>query len=135
MENNVRADEREIDPRIDLAVQRTELAWDRTLLAWIRTALSLMASGVAFDKGTQLMHQARLIAGTAWVRSGHFVGLSLTGVSTLLLVAVTWNHMQGLRAIARMNGRTPPRVTAAELAAVLVILLGGAVMAVLVRGN
>jgi uncharacterized membrane protein YidH (DUF202 family) len=96
MEKDVHAGEQEIDPRIDLAVQRTELAWDRTLLAWIRTALSLMASGVAFDKGTQLMHQARLATGTAWVRSGHFSGLTLTGVSTLLLAIVTWNHMRAL---------------------------------------
>jgi hypothetical protein len=34
-----------------------------------------------------------------------------------------------------MSGRTPPRVTAAELAAALVIVLGGAVLVILVRSN
>jgi uncharacterized membrane protein YidH (DUF202 family) len=33
--------ERDSDPRVDLAVQRTELAEDRTLLAGIRTTIGL----------------------------------------------------------------------------------------------
>jgi len=33
--------EREADPRIDLAIRRTELAEQRTLLAWLRTSLAL----------------------------------------------------------------------------------------------
>ncbi len=135
MGNDFSADEREIDPRIDLAVRRTELAMDRTLLAWIRTALALMGAGVAFDKGAQFMHQARLAAGTALVRSGHVAGLSLTGASTLLLVLVTWNHMTSIRAFAEMRDHTPHRMTTAVIAAALVILLGGAVLAILFMTN
>jgi uncharacterized membrane protein YidH (DUF202 family) len=58
--------ERSADPHVDLAVQRTQLACDRTLLAWIRTSFALITAGVAFDKGAQWLHEARLAAGTAW---------------------------------------------------------------------
>jgi uncharacterized membrane protein YidH (DUF202 family) len=50
-------EEKDIDPRIDLAAKRTELGWDRTVLAWVRTVLALLGAGVAFDKGTQALHQ------------------------------------------------------------------------------
>src|SRR5277367_5136643 len=105
MGNDFSADEREIDPRIDLAVRRTELAMDRTLLAWIRTALALMGAGIAFDKGAQFMHQARMSAGTALVQSSHVAGLGLTGASIVLLVLVTWNHMTSMR-----ECETTPRI-------------------------
>jgi len=65
------------DPRVDLAVQRTQFASDRTPLSWIHTALGLMAAGVAFDKGARFLHEARLGDGTAWVRTGHLVGLAI----------------------------------------------------------
>jgi len=135
MGNDFSADEREIDPRIDLAVRRTELAMDRTLLAWIRTALALMGAGIAFDKGAQFMHQARMSAGTALVQSSHVAGLGLTGVSTLLLVLVTLNHMTSMRDFARMKDHAPRRVTPVVIAAVLVILLGGAVLTILFLTN
>ena len=80
--------ERDADPRVDLAVKRTELAWDRTLLAWLRTTSALIAAGAAFDKGAQWLHEVRLAAGTAFVRGGHLVGLSLTAAATLLLIFV-----------------------------------------------
>src|SRR5271169_3822691 len=83
-----------VDRRVDLAVLRSELAWDRTLLAWVRTVLTLMGAGVAFDKGAQLLHEARLAAGTAVVQGAHLIGLCLTGVSTLLLPVVCLQYWQ-----------------------------------------
>jgi uncharacterized membrane protein YidH (DUF202 family) len=47
-----------IDPRVDLAVERTEFAAERTQLAWIRTNLALLGSGVALDKGIEAVHKA-----------------------------------------------------------------------------
>lgn len=38
-----------VDPRVDVAVTRTEVVWDRTLPAWPRTAIALMGAAVAFD--------------------------------------------------------------------------------------
>lgn len=112
------------DPRVDLAVQRTQLACDRTLLAWIRTSFALITAGVAFDKGAQWLHEARIAAGTEWVRTGHLVGLTMTGVSVLLLVLVTWDYLLAIRALARVSHSKPPRVTPALVASAVVIVLG-----------
>jgi hypothetical protein len=76
-----------------------------------------------------------MAAGTALVRSSHVAGFGLTGTSTLLLVLVTWNHMTGISDFARMRDHTPHRVTPVVSAAVLVILLGGAVLAILFMTN
>ena len=95
---------REMDPRTDLAVRRTELAEQRTLLAWLRTTIALMGAGVAFDKGAQLYHQIKLASGTAIVRSGHLVGLTLTVTSCLLLIVVLWQYLRAIRIWRRWRG-------------------------------
>ena len=127
--------EAEVDPRVDLAALRTELGWERTLLAWMRTALSLTGAGIAFDKGTRLLHQERVLAGTAIVRNGHLVGLTLTAVSTLLLAAITGQFLLSLRALSQIRGAKPPRFRPAILGSGLVILLGIAVFVVLALDN
>jgi len=124
-----------VDPRVDLAVLRTELAWERTVLAWIRTVIGLMTAGVAFDKGVQLLHQERVLAGTALVRNGHVAGLSLTGISTALLMIVTVQYMRGLHALAGVKSMPSSRMRPAIIASVLVILLGIAVLVVLAMSN
>jgi uncharacterized membrane protein YidH (DUF202 family) len=86
--------EETVDPRVDLAVLRTELAEDRTLLSWARTSLGLMGAGVAFDKGTQWLHEARLAAGSALVHNGHVVGITLTIITTVLLGVVLWQCLR-----------------------------------------
>jgi uncharacterized membrane protein YidH (DUF202 family) len=43
--------ERDADPRIDLAVERTLLAIERTQLAWVRTVMGMITAGIAIDKG------------------------------------------------------------------------------------
>jgi uncharacterized membrane protein YidH (DUF202 family) len=91
-------DEHLADPRIDLAVLRAQLAWDRTLLAWIRTTLTLMGAGVVLDKGAQLLHQAKVLAGVAVVQNGHLLDLTLTGVTTTLFVIVCWQCARHARA-------------------------------------
>jgi len=127
--------EQDADPRVDLAVQRTELAEDRTLLAWVRTSMALMGTGVAFDKGVQYFHQSRLAAGTEFVRSGHFMGLSFTLISTLLLAVVLWQHLRTLSVLAHIKGTKAPRFPATAFASVLVIFLGVAILVVLVISN
>jgi putative membrane protein len=114
----------ETDPRIQLATQRTELASERTLLAWVRTALFLIATGVAFDQGVRLLHQARMALGIAWVQSAHLVGASVTAAITLLLTIVACNHLKRARLLAVLAHRPPPRMTAAFVVAALTVLLG-----------
>jgi putative membrane protein len=130
-----KAGQTQADPRVDLAVTRTELAWERTLLAWIRTTLALLGSGIALDKGAQLLHQARVLAGTAMMRNGHIVGLSLTGLSTLLLLIVTVQYLNGKLALARIKGVSPAAFHPAVISSVLVILLCSAVFVVLACDN
>lgn len=119
--------ERTADPRVDLAVKRTELAWDRTLLSWLRTTIALIVAGTAFDKGAQWLHEARLATGSAFVRNGHLVGLSLTAASIVLLLVVCWQYWRDIRALAVIQGSRQPRVPAALIACGLLAVLGTAV--------
>src|SRR5664279_6465969 len=63
--------ERDMDPRVDLAVERTELALERTQLAWVRTLLSMIGGGFVIDKAMEAVHQVRLESGKAWLNNGH----------------------------------------------------------------
>ncbi|MFZ0314837.1 MAG: DUF202 domain-containing protein [Candidatus Korobacteraceae bacterium] len=119
------------DPRVALAATRTQLAWDRTLLAWIRTTLALMGAGAVLDKGVQLLHQAKVLAGIEVVRSGHLLGLTLTGVSTILFVTVCWQYVRDMRTLARISHAKTPGLRPALLISILVIFLGYAVFTVL----
>ena len=128
----VEAAESELDAALELALTRTQLSFHRTLLAWIRTALTLMAAGIAYDKGFQLLHEARLEEGRAWVRSAHFVGITLTAASTLLLIVVTVNYFMNIRALAASRRRGIAQTLPTVLAALLVVVLGCSVLTVLV---
>jgi uncharacterized membrane protein YidH (DUF202 family) len=77
-------DEKNADPRIDVAIERTLLAVERTQLAWTRTVLALLTSGIAIDKGFAALHEARILEGVAWEKNGHFAGLLLTAGGTFL---------------------------------------------------
>jgi len=133
MSDSIRLEEkRDIDLTLDLALQRTALAWDRTLLAWVRTTLALMGAGFVLAKGAQVLHQAKLLARVEDVRSGHLVGLTLTGVSTLLLLIVCGQYVGTARTLARIKESGRPRFPAALLASLLTVLLGCAVFVVLI---
>ena len=124
---------KQVDPRVDLAVMRTELAWDRTLLSWLRTTIALIVAGTAFDKGAQWLHEARIAAGTAFVRNGHLVGLSLTATSIVLLTFVCWQYWRDGRQLAAIRGSGPVRVPAALIACALLIFLGAGVFFLLLN--
>ena len=117
----------ELDAAVELAFMRTELASDRTLLAWVRTALTLMAAGIAYDKGFRLLHDERLAAGTAWCEA------------PTLPASWLWRQAQccwhcdhaHVRIVARwplLDVMASVRAVPALLAAVLVLLLGCAVV-------
>jgi putative membrane protein len=127
-QNAIEAAETELDTAVELSFTRTELASDRTLLAWIRTALTLMAAGIAYDKGFRLLHDERLAAGTALVRSANFAGVLVSGASTVLLAMATVRHMMIVRSLAGGRHRGIGGAIPTLLAAVLVILLGCAVI-------
>ena len=118
--------EQAADPRVDLAVKRTELAWDRTLLAWLRTTIALIVAGTAFDKGAQWLHEARLAAGTAFVRNGHLIGLSITAASVVLLAFVCWQYWKDAGELALIKGSPRAGIPPALIACALLIVLGAA---------
>ena len=128
----VEAAEIEVDEAVWLAITRTELALHRTLMAWIRTALALMAAGIAYDKGFRFLHEARIEAGTAWVQSAHVAGITVVGVSTLLLVLVTISYFMSIRSLAASRRSGIAQALPTVLAALLVIVLGCCILTVLV---
>jgi putative membrane protein len=120
-----------VDPRADLARQRTsmasyrtELALDRTTLAWVRTALTMASFGfgmVAFFRSMQKrspsaeairLHRGAIRMGTAVLVLG-IVGAVLAGLS----------HWFTLRRLRRGESpvltRWPLSVTVAMLTAVI----------------
>lgn len=116
--------EQGLDPRVDLAVERTEFAAERTQLAWIRTNLALLGSGVALDKGIEAVHKARIESGDALVQNAHMIGLYLSTAATVLMIFTTWNYMHRSRKLAQMKGAKPVLILPGELASILIIILG-----------
>jgi len=123
IENQIDLD-KESDPRVDLAIERTELALERTQLAWMRTVLGFIGSGIALDKGVEAMHKTRLETGNALFNSAHVIGISLSVVGTLLMLIVTFFYLHRSRALSRMKGTKPVRLTPGTLGSMLIILLG-----------
>jgi putative membrane protein len=116
--------EQAADPRVDLAVQRTELALERTQLAWVRTAFTMITAGLALDKVTAALHEARVLAGTNWVAGSHVVGVTLTAAATLFLLIASVAYYRQARALARLKGSETPWLPSALLISLLVIVLG-----------
>jgi uncharacterized membrane protein YidH (DUF202 family) len=117
-------EENNSDPRVDLAVERTEYALERTQLAWIRTVITLLASGVALDKGIQAVHQARIGSGDALVKNAHMIGIYLSTIGTVLMLITTWKYMLRSRSLAKIKGARPALIPPAALASLLIIFLG-----------
>ena len=91
--------ENDVDPRVDLAVERTMLAMERTQLAWVRTVITLITAGIAIDK----VHLARIIAGIAWQKDAHFAGLLLTSTGTALMAFVTFLFILRMKELKSMR--------------------------------
>jgi putative membrane protein len=105
-EQHIRMDaERDADPRIDLAVERTMLALERTQLAWVRTIIGLIAAGIAIDRGFEALHAARLVTGNAWAKNGHLAGLVMAVSGTLLILISSVYYIRRMNELGRMLGR------------------------------
>lgn len=113
------------DPRVDLAVERTMLAMERTLLAWVRTVMGLITGGVAIDKGTAAIHDARLAAGVALMKNGHVAGLFLTIVGTVLMFVVTILYIRRIRELKQMVGIKGKFPEPGVILSIFICLLGG----------
>jgi putative membrane protein len=117
--------ERDVDPRVDLAVERTILAMERTQLAWVRTVMGLITAGIAIDKGLSAMHQARLLAGVAWEENGHFAGLLLTIGGTAMMAFATILYILRLRELTVMRGLRNKLPQPGVLISIFLCIVGG----------
>jgi putative membrane protein len=116
--------EHDVDPRVDLAVERTELALERTQLAWVRTLLSMIGGGFVIDKAMEALHRARVESGEALVQHGHLAGMMITGLGTLLMVLVTIIYSRRAVKLARMKGTRKSFLAPGFLISVLTIIIG-----------
>lgn len=116
--------EADADPRVDLAVERTELAMERTQLAWARTVLTFITGGIAIDKGTEALHDARLFAGDALVKSGHVTGMFLSVTSTTLMVLTTIIYARRKAELNQMRGLKTKMPSPTTLLSIVVCILG-----------
>jgi putative membrane protein len=116
--------ENDVDPRVDLAVERTELALERTQLAWVRTLLSIIGGGFVVDKAMEAIHKARLESGQAWVTHGHLAGLIFIGSGTVLMILVTVNYALRASKLAHMKSGKRSFFAPGFLLSVFTILVG-----------
>jgi putative membrane protein len=120
-----------VDPRIDLARNRTrlaefrtQLALDRTTLAWIRTTLSMASFGVGMVAFFRSLEQTSPSVETSRLHHGAIqfgVWLIILGiVATLLAGASHWFSLRRLRlGTPPVLTRWPLSLTVAVLTAVL----------------
>ena len=112
--------EKDVDPRVDLAVERTMLAMERTQLAWVRTVLTMITAGIAIDK----LHMARIIAGIAWQKDAHMAGLLLTSAGTALITLSTVHYIKRVRELTLMRGQKNNLLQPGTLISLFVIVIG-----------
>jgi len=112
--------ENDVDPRVDLAVERTMLALERTQLAWVRTVLTLITAGIAIDK----LHLARIVAGIAWQKDAHMAGVLLTSAGTALIILTTINYIKRKRELSLMRGRKNTLLEGGTLISIFITIIG-----------
>jgi uncharacterized membrane protein YidH (DUF202 family) len=131
-DDNHLMDSQTSDPRVDLALKRTEWALERTQLAWVRTAFVMMTAGVTLDKGIDALFEARLLVGRQWVVGGQVGGVLLVVAAAALLAMATAGYVRRARELHRSCDQRSERIPAALLLSVLVVLLGVTVAVLLV---
>jgi putative membrane protein len=82
------------EDRTDLATGRTLMAMDRSLMAWIRTSLSMISFGFTIYKVLQGFQESGEVIAHGY--SPRTVGLFLTGLGTVAMVAGTVEYFQRL---------------------------------------
>ncbi|MFI5155726.1 MAG: DUF202 domain-containing protein [Chitinophagales bacterium] len=128
----------ETDPRVELAVERTALALERTHLAWIRMMFNMITSGLAIDKGLEIIAEQKLLSHKALIglaNSGHIIGIILTTSGTLLLLAETLQFERRSRQLAMKKKEKFPNFTTTLFLSILVMLVGLALICVMLSTN
>lgn len=114
-----------VDPGLYLAIERTLLTSEATQLGWIRTVIGLITAGFTIDKGTVLLHESRVVSGTAWAQNGHFAGLLLTITSTILLTFMTILYVRRMDRLGKMRHSRVSLFTPTSLLSIFICVVGG----------
>jgi inner membrane protein YidH len=120
------------DPRVYLALKRTEWALERTQLAWVRTAFVIMTTGLTLDKGITALAQAQLLEGKQWVFGGHVGGVLLALAASVLLAVATVGYVGNTRELHRSGNQYSKHVPSVLPLSILVVLLGATVAVLLI---
>ena len=122
---------RPVDPRVDLARNRTsmaglrtQLALDRTTLAWIRTTLTMASFGFGMVAFFRSIRQESRTAETARLQDGAIqFGVSLIILGIIATVLAGASHWLTLRRLRRGESpvltQWPLSITVAMLSAVI----------------
>ena len=121
------------DPRIEVALERTQLAYERTQLAWIRTVLALITAGIAIDKGTEALHEARIAMGEALVKDGHISGLLLTISGTAMMALAAGIYFRRMKELNQMRGIRRKLPYPVFILSVIISLFGALVIFFLIK--
>src|SRR5215510_256984 len=119
-----------LDAGTELAVERSRLASERTLMAWIRTSMSMISFGFSISKFFQYLGES---AGDRTHHGPVNLGRVMVILGVLLLVPAViqhWQFLKGLKARARHS--FPPSL-ALVTAAVIQLIVIGAILSLLLR--
>lgn len=128
----------ETDPRVDLAVERTALALERTHLAWVRMMFNMITSGIAIDKGLEIIVEQKLLSHKALAglaNMGHIIGIILTSSGTLLLLAETLQFEKRSRQLASMKKERFSLFSTSMALSILVMGVGLGLIYVMISTN
>ncbi|MFM7151392.1 MAG: DUF202 domain-containing protein [Gemmataceae bacterium] len=122
--------EENADPRVDLALRRTEWALERTQLAWVRTAFVMMTAGLGFAKTAFALSEAKLLKEPRWVEYANQGGIGLSALSAVLLALATWAYVHRTNELNRMAS-PPNRSLPTVLPLSLLVIAMGATFTIL----
>ena len=110
---------------------RTYLAVERTFLAWIRTGVALMGFGFVIARFGLFLHELALQKVAGKSLEAHFsipAGIALIAVGIIVSLAAAIRYHRYLRALDRGETRTAFDTGLAYVIAVLMSLIGAAVV-------
>jgi len=119
------------DSHEQLRDPRTYLAVERTFLAWIRTGVALMGFGFVIARFGLFLHELtieKLAGKVSEVRFSIPAGIALIAVGIIVSLAAAIRYHRYLRALDRGETRTAFDTGLAYLIAVLMALIGMAVV-------
>ena len=119
------------DPREKTHDPRTYLAVERTFLAWLRTGVALMGFGFVIARFGLFLHELALEKLTVKDPHAGFsipAGIALIAIGILVSLAAAIRYHRYLRALDRGETRTAFDTSLAYLIAVLMALIGAAVV-------